>query len=275
MGQERVLRTSALEAKKQQEFKRSYFCQLKSQSLWATVSEQVRGSVGLNWGCGLKFLTKSTLKIFSCKLCSHLHFLFLLCLRSVFLRAIYSTWSFTPKLTPLYSVVMYWHGSIICYSGLQVGKSSLGSSIENPALTCKDLKNKTPSVASGVYWIDPDGGYHGNAFQTYCDQQTDGGGWTLVWSYSFTDYKNFGSVSNAVTPRPTWTANGVNTRVSATVPLSETHNEAMDFALWRTIGNQVLIKSNINNWIACQEGSGSIVRQKAGSLSCKLVKQVS
>ena len=49
----------------------------------------------------------------------------------------------------------------------------------------------------------------------------------------------------------------------------------MDFALWRTIGNQALIKSNINNWIACKEGSGSIVRQKAGSLSCKLVKQVS
>ena len=49
----------------------------------------------------------------------------------------------------------------------------------------------------------------------------------------------------------------------------------MDFALWRTIGNQVLIKSNINNWIACKEGSGSIVRQGAGSLSCKLVKQVS
>ena len=134
---------------------------------------------------------------------------------------------------------------------------------------------KLPSVASGVYWIDPDGGYHGNAFEAYCDQKTDGGGWTLVWSYTLTDYKNFNSGSNAVTPRPTWTASGANTRVSTTVPLSETHYEAMDFALWRTIGNQALIKSNINNWIACQEGSGSIVRQKAGSLSCKLVKQVS
>ena len=161
------------------------------------------------------------------------------------------------------------------YSGHHLGRSSLGLSIENPALNCKDLKNKTPSVASGVYWIDLDGGSHGNAFEAYCDQQTDGGGWTLVWSYTFTDYKNFNSYSNAVTPRPTWTFSGANTRVSTTVPLSETHYEAMDFALWRTIGNQVLIKSNINNWIACKEGSGSVVRQKAGSLSCKLVKQVS
>ena len=49
----------------------------------------------------------------------------------------------------------------------------------------------------------------------------------------------------------------------------------MDFALWRTIGDQTLIKSSISNWIACKEGTGSIVRQKAGSLSCTMVKQVS
>ena len=43
------LRTSAWEAKKQQESKMLYFCLLKSQSLWASVSsEQVRASVGLN-----------------------------------------------------------------------------------------------------------------------------------------------------------------------------------------------------------------------------------
>ena len=164
---------------------------------------------------------------------------------------------------------------MFCYSGHHLGGSSLGLSIQNPALNCKDLKNKRPSVASGVYWIDPDGGYHGNAFEAYCDQKTDGGGWTLVWSYTFTDYSSFKSDKNAVTPRPTWIASSASTRVSTTVPLSETHYEAMDFALWRTIGNQALIKSNINNWIACKEGSGSIVRLRAGSLSCKLIKQVS
>ncbi|CAH3136649.1 unnamed protein product [Pocillopora meandrina] len=49
----------------------------------------------------------------------------------------------------------------------------------------------------------------------------------------------------------------------------------MDFSLWRSIGKEFLIKSNIDNWIACKEGSGSIVQHKKGSLSCKLVKQVS
>ena len=63
--------------------------------------------------------------------------------------------------------------------------------------------------------------------------------------------------------------------ISLHLDYQQTHYEAMDVALWSTIGKEFLIKSNINNWIACKEGTGSLVQQKAGSVTCKLVKQVS
>ena len=115
---------------------------------------------------------------------------------------------------------------LFSYRALNTGQSN-----ENPALNCKDLRNKAPSLVSDVYWIDPDGGSHGNAFQAHCDQQTDGGGLTLVWSYTFTGYSRFTSVANAVTSPSSWTASSANTRVFTMVPLSETDYEATSFCL--------------------------------------------
>ncbi len=36
----------------------------------------------------------------------------------------------------------------------------------------------------------------------YCDMVTEDGGWTLVWSYGFTNYGSFDTGSNAVEPIP-------------------------------------------------------------------------
>lgn len=48
------------------------------------------------------------------------------------------------------------------------------------ATSCLDLKKIQPGSPSGTYMIDPDKAGPMAPFEVYCDQERDGGGWTLV-----------------------------------------------------------------------------------------------
>lgn len=149
----------------------------------------------------------------------------------------------------------------------------VGSTQELAVPSCKDLSSNLHH--SGMYWVDIDGGSHANAVKVYCETETDGGGWTLVWSYTFTDYENFDADANAVTPRPDWPAKpDVNVLVSTTPPANETDYNAMAFSLWKEFGKEFLIKSNINNWLICSPDKGSLVKWKTGEVTCKIAKHV-
>ena len=47
-------------------------------------------------------------------------------------------------------------------------------------LSCKSLKDISPDSPSGIYLIDPDNIGGAEPFMTFCDMETDGGGWTLM-----------------------------------------------------------------------------------------------
>ena len=50
-----------------------------------------------------------------------------------------------------------------------------------------------------------------------------------MYRYGFINYRSFNSGSNAVTPRPNWSASRANVPVSTTLPLQEFDRGALDF----------------------------------------------
>ena len=96
-----------------------------------------------------------------------------------------------------------------------------------------------------------------------------------MWSYTFTNYAQFLSIANALMPQPNWPpGSDVNIPPSTTPPSHETDYNAVNFPLWKQLGRDFLIKSNINNLVVCSPDTGSLVELQEGTIICKIVKRV-
>ena len=71
-----------------------------------------------------------------------------------------------------------------CGKACNTGVPCFGGMCGVPA-SCLAVQKLTPSAASGVYSIDPDGPGGAAPISTYCDMSTDGGGWTVCAQKDF------------------------------------------------------------------------------------------
>lgn len=62
--------------------------------------------------------------------------------------------------------------------------------------------------------------------------------------------------------------------LSTKLPLHPSSPGAMNFSLWQTLGSEMLLRSDLINWYVCKDGSGSILKWKEGSISCRVVKSL-
>ena len=125
-------------------------------------------------------------------------------------------------------------------------------------------------AVSGIYWIQPT--TDREPVEVFCDMETEGGMWTLVYSYAFIDYANFNNTSNALFPRPDWPASEADITISTISPVFGLG--AVDYSLWEHIGYNFLIGSVINDWIKCGPETGSLVTPNNGSIYCENIKNV-
>ena len=87
---------------------------------------------------------------------------------------------------------------------------------------------------------------------------------------------NSADTNPAVSPRPTWPKTVPDPVPESTTPPSDIQQYgALEYSLWKNIGEEFMIKSSVNNWIACVPDTGvSFTQWQLGFLTCRMIKVI-
>lgn len=80
-----------------------------------------------------------------------------------------------------------------------LAQPSLGSTIDNPALSCEEIANNVCNAPSDYYWIKSSSDNTAAPLRYYCDMMMQGGGWLLLFERNTNDSCPTGLVKDSTT----------------------------------------------------------------------------